>query len=150
MKRKCHFVVAALISVFGAAAVPSVAQALCAQSPMAGEWVSVNGATRGLTRAEIQVGCCDQVLNGVPVCSPPDSVRLFGRCHPSDCDWGTVSGRLQSQNGRSLLAVYNQGFARRTVRIDNLANGNLRVRVFTDFADPGRRDYNMTEIMRHP
>jgi hypothetical protein len=57
---------------------------------------------------------------------------------------------LQSQNGRSLLAVYNQGFARRTVRIDNLANGNLRVRVFTDFADPGRRDYNMTEIMRHP
>jgi hypothetical protein len=38
---------------------PSVAQ--CVQSPMAGAWVSVNSATRGLTRAQVQVGCCDQV-----------------------------------------------------------------------------------------
>jgi len=117
---------------------------------MAGQWVSVNSATRGLTRADITVGCCDQVQNGVPVCSPPDSVRLFGRCHPTDCDWGAVTGRLQSANGRSLTAIYNQGFARRTVRISNLPNGNLRVDVATHFTDPSRRDYTMTEIMRHP
>jgi len=36
------------------------------------------------------------------------------------------------------------------VRIDSLANGNLRIRAFTDFRDPSRRDYNLTEIMRHP
>lgn len=127
---------------------PSVAQ--CVQSPMAGAWVSVNSATRGLTRAEIQVGCCDQVANGVPVCSPPDSVHIFGRCHPSDCDWGTVSGHLQNASGNRLQLVYDQGFARRTVRIDGLSNGNLRIRVLTDFKDAARRDYNLTEIMRHP
>lgn len=117
---------------------------------MAGAWVSVNSATRGLARAEIQVGCCDQVANGVPVCSPPDSVHIFGRCHPSDCDWGTVSGHLQNASGNRLQLVYDQGFARRTVRIDGLSNGNLRIRVLTDFKDAARRDYNLTEIMRHP
>jgi hypothetical protein len=127
---------------------PSVAQ--CVQSPMAGAWVSVTSATRGLTRAQVQVGCCDQVVNGVPVCSPPDSVHIFGRCHPSDCDWGTVSGHLQNATGNRLQLVYDQGFSRRTVRIDNLSNGNLRIRVFTDFKGASRRDYNLTEIMRHP
>jgi hypothetical protein len=152
MQRRDHFLAVASLCISVATAVFTVvpAHAQCVPSPMAGQWVSTNAATRGLTRAEVQVGCCDQVLNGVPVCSPPDSVHLFGRCHPSDCDWGTVSGHLQSPDGRSLQLVYNQGFARKTVRIDALANGNLRARVFTDFTDPGRRDYNMIEIMRHP
>ncbi len=122
------------------------ATALCTTSPMSGDWVAVNGATRGLTRAEVEVGCCDQVLNGRLVCSPPDSVRLFGQCHPSDCDWGVRTGAFQSGNG--LRLTYNQGFATRTVRINPLANGNLRVRVFTNFTSPGRADYNMTETMR--
>jgi hypothetical protein len=129
---------------------PSPSEAQCVQSPMSGAWVSVNSATRGLTRAEIQVGCCDQVANGVPVCSPPDSVHIVGRCHPSDCDWGTMTGHLQNASGNRLQTVYDQGFARRTVRIDSLSNGRLRVRVFTDFKDASRRDYNLTEIMRHP
>jgi hypothetical protein len=54
------------------------------------------------------------------------------------------------RRGADRRAVYNQDFGRRTVRIDNLANGNLRVRVFTDFVDPSRRDYSTTEILRHP
>ncbi len=122
------------------------ALALCVTSPMTGDWVTTNPATRGLTRAEVEVGCCDQVLNGRLVCSPPDSVRLFGRCHPTDCDWGVRTGAFQTTGG--LRLTYNQGFATRTVRINALPSGNLRVRVFTNFADPGRRDYNMTEIMR--
>ncbi|WP_442756534.1 hypothetical protein ACNHKD_07970 [Methylocystis sp. JAN1] len=124
----------------------SNALALCTNSPMSGDWVSANGATRGLTRAEVEVGCCDQVLNGQPACSPPDSVRLFGKCHPTDCDWGVRTGAFQTSGG--LRLTYDQGFARRTVRINSLSNGNLRVRVFTDFSDPRRVDYNMTEIMR--
>ncbi len=150
MERKFLSLASAVLGLAVTFAVAGPARAQCVASPMSGQWVSVNPATRGLTRAAVTVGCCDQVLNGVPVCSPPDSVHLFGRCHPTDCDWGSVTGHLQSQNGRRLTAVYNQGFAKRTVRIDSLANGNLRVRVFTDFVDPRRRDYNLTEIMRHP
>lgn len=127
-----------------AGAVPAFA--LCVTSPMTGRWVTTNPATRGLTRAEVKVGCCDQVLNGRLVCSPPDSVRLFGRCHPTDCDWGVRTGAFQTASG--LRLNYNQGFATRTVRINAQSSGNLRVRVFTNFAAPGRRDYNMTEIMR--
>ncbi|WP_424363194.1 hypothetical protein [Methylocystis parvus] len=134
----------AFVSFFLAGA--NAAFALCATSPMSGDWVSVNGATRGLTRAEVDVGCCDQVQNGRPVCSPPDSVRLFGKCHPTDCDWGVRTGAFQTADG--LRLTYRQSFATRTVRINSLANGNLRVRVFTDFADPRRADFNMTEIMR--
>lgn len=124
----------------------NAAFALCTTSPMSGDWVSVNGATRGVTRAEVEVGCCDQLQNGRRVCSPPDSVRLFGKCHPSNCDWGARTGAFQTQNGMRL--TYNQGFATRAVRLDSLANGNLRVRVFTNFTDPRRADYSMTEIMR--
>jgi hypothetical protein len=150
MERKLLSLASAVVGLAFAFAAAGPARAQCVPSPMSGQWVSVNPATRGLTRAAVAVGCCDQVQNGAPVCSPPDSVHLFGRCHPTDCDWGSVSGHLQSQDGRSLTAVYNQGFAKRTVRVDNLANGDLRIRVFTDFVDPHRQDYNLTEIMRHP
>jgi hypothetical protein len=146
---KNSFIFAALtIVVLTMGSAPSTAQ--CVQSPMSGTWVSVNSATRGLTHADIQVGCCDQVANGVPVCSPPDSVHILGRCHPTDCDWGTVTGHLQNASGTRLQAVFDQGFASRLVRVDGLSNGNLRIRVFTDFKDPGRADYNLTEIMRRP
>jgi hypothetical protein len=135
---------ALVVSLTNLAATPAFS--LCAASPMTGDWVAVNDATNGLTRARIDVGCCDQVRNGRPVCSPPDSVRIFGRCHPTDCDWGVRTGSFQTSNG--LRLTYRQSFATRTVRIDAMANGNLRIRVFTDFASRKRDDYNMTEIMR--
>jgi len=150
MRQRTISLASAIVGFAIAITAAGTARAQCISSPMSGQWVSVDPATRGLTKASVTVGCCDQVQNGVPVCSPPDSVHLFGRCHPTDCDWGTITGHLQSSNGRRLTAVYNQGFAKRTVQIDNLANGELRVRVFTDFVDPHRRDYNLTEIMRHP
>lgn len=134
------------------AAVPAAApaHALCTSSPLQGTWVSVNSQTRGITRAEIVVGCCDQVLNGQLVCSPPDRVRLFGRCHPTDCDWGSVSGHLRTADGRGLHAVYDQGFARRDVTITRLPANRIRIRIFNDFVAPGRPDYTSTETMRRP
>ncbi len=150
MERRIVTLASAILGLAISLSAAGSAWAQCVTSPMSGQWVSVNPATRGLTSAAVTVGCCDQVQNGVPVCSPPDSVQLFGRCHPTNCDWGKVSGHLQSPDGRRLTAIYNQGFAKRTVRVDTLANGNLRVRVLTDFVDPHRQDYNLTEIMRHP
>ena len=96
--RRAHLVFAAFVGIAlaGMLSCATPAAALCVTSPMQGQWVNVDSATPGITRADVTVGCCDQILNGVPHCSPPDSVHLFGRCHPSDCDWGTRSGHLQN------------------------------------------------------
>jgi hypothetical protein len=130
-----------------AGSTPAAAQ--CVVSPMQGAWVNVDSATRGITRADVTVGCCDQILNGVPHCSPPDSVHLFGRCHPTDCDWGTRSGHLQNNSGTRLDLTYDQGFAIRTVRITPLSGNRLRIRIVNDFKDPNRADYTSIAIMRH-
>jgi len=136
-----------LSCIFLAGIANTPAYAVCVANPMSGRWVTTNPSTRFLTRARVQVGCCDQILNGVPHCSPPDSVHLFGKCHPTDCDWGARSGRYTNTAGTQMNMTYNQSFARREVHITP-SGGNLRVRVITDFTDPSRRDYTHTEIMR--
>ena len=134
-------------SIFFAGAAHSPAFALCVANPMSGRWVTTNPSTRFLTRARVEVGCCDQILNGELHCSPPDSVHLFGKCHPTDCDWGARSGRFTNAAGTQMNMRYNQSYARRDVRITP-SGGNLSVRVVTDFREPSRRDYTRTEIMR--
>jgi hypothetical protein len=136
-----------LASIILAGATHSPAYALCVANPMSGRWVTTNPSTRFLTRAHVEVGCCDQILNGELHCSPPDSVRLFGKCHPTDCDWGARTGRFTNAAGTQMNMSYNQSFARRDVRISP-SGENLRVRVITNFRDPSRRDYTRTELMR--
>ena len=46
--------------------------------PFEGSWVNVDKNTRGVTKAEIRA------VGGHLV------VQLWGRCHPTDCDWGMV------------------------------------------------------------
>jgi len=126
--------------------VPSFAQ--CAQSPLAGHWVANDPNTRGVTRAEIGVGCCDQILNGVPVCSPPDSVHLFGKCHPNDCDWGAQSGHFQNGSGNQLNLSLNQGFVVRTINIRR-SGALLRLRIASHYTDhSGRPDRTSIEFLK--
>ena len=69
------------------------AQALCASSPLTGGWHNIDASTRAMTRVNVGFVCGDVVLcdtNGN--CTGGQSyftIRAFGKCSPTDCDWGT-------------------------------------------------------------
>jgi hypothetical protein len=44
-----------------------------------GQWTNVDAETRGLTKVEVsRLGASSLI------------VRAYGKCHPTDCDWGAV------------------------------------------------------------
>lgn len=127
----------------------------------AGNWTNIDPNTRGITRIKVDFSCNDVILcgvdaNGNVTCStpgPPFQLHLWGKCSPSDCDWGAVSGNtyLGSDGTRWVYAFYNQGFAKRYVYIkpSSLYPGNLFMWMYTDFTDPHRADYIMRNWFRH-
>lgn len=140
---------AAALLACGLAVAPASAQ--CVTLPHTGNWVNVNAATRGITRAVIEFTCVDVVTSGRP--RPPSwHVTLFGKCHPTDCPWGRVAGTESGTiNTLTITARYNQGFARRVVTITHTAaTDRLNIRVATNFTNPGRTDYTATYTMRRP
>jgi hypothetical protein len=124
-------------------AAADVSVASCVTPPEQGTWVNANPYTNSVTRVALRFVCQDQVLNGQPY--PPGPawyMRLFGKCYPTDCDWGTVGARRLS-NGQ-VFGVYYQGFATRYVwaAMSQYRPGQLWVFVRTDFTDPSRADYD--------
>jgi hypothetical protein len=61
-----------------------------------GRWVNADPNTRGITRIEI-----DQRGSQL-------SVHAFGKCHPTDCDWGIEKGAVVGNQGQ---VTWDQGFA---------------------------------------
>ena len=77
-------------------------------------------------------------------------VNAKGQCTPNPCDWGTVNATAFSPNvstgtdadTKAIIAVFNQGFATKTLLLQGLSGDNLRYRTFTRFTDgSGRSDY---------
>src|SRR3954470_23934663 len=67
---------------------------VCAAQPEDGSWKNVDGATRGLTRAQLRFICQDQILNGEPYPpGPPWYVHLWGSCQPAGLRLGRGGGR---------------------------------------------------------
>jgi hypothetical protein len=128
---------------WGATARP--ARALCVQPQEEGHWTNDDPNTRSLTRAELRFTCQDQILNGQPYPpGPPWHIHLWGKCHPTDCDWGEVGATEVTVGGRTYIyAVYHQGFATRYVYADMslYRSGELWIWMWTDFTDPARPDY---------
>lgn len=123
-------------------ATPESANALCAQQPEEGVWRNADPNTRSITRVDLRFVCQDQILNGEPYPpGPPWYMHLFGKCHPTDCDWGEVGA--QRLGSGHIYTVYRQGFATRYVyaKMSQYRPGQLWVYIYTDFADPGRADY---------
>ena len=118
------------------------AHASCIQPTEEGTWTNADPNTRSITRVKLRFVCQDQVLNGKPFPpGPPWYVHLWGRCHPTDCNWGEVGA---TRPGGTIHAFYDHGFAKRDVwiRMSAFRPGQLWVAIHTDFVDPARPDYD--------
>ena len=110
-----------------------------------GDWVNADPATRGITRAHLRDCQSVTTCSGTTCTIVHDagwSMRLFGACSPTACDWGWSAGRLRLGNGQ-IPAHYDQGFAKRYVwaAMSAYRPGQLWIMIRTDFVDPARPDY---------
>jgi len=136
-------------AIVGLLATHGRANALCLLPQEEGKWVNTDSNTRSLTRIELRFVCQDQVLNGQPYPpGPPWYVHVWGKCVPTDCDWGEV-GAQQLGSGH-IFAFYDQGFAKRFVfaRMSQFRPGQLWVWTWTDFTSAGRADYGVHNWFR--
>ncbi len=140
---------------------PFKLSAQCAVPFEAGNWINIDPNSHGITHIKVDFSCNDVILcgvdqNGNVTCSmpgPPYRVHLWGKCSPSDCDWGTVDGNdyTSSDGTRWIYAFYNQGFAKRYVYLkrSSLYPGDLFMWMYTDFTDPHRADYVLRNWFHH-
>ncbi|MFC0219319.1 hypothetical protein ACFFJ7_13050 [Pseudochelatococcus lubricantis] len=111
-----------------------------------GTWINVNANTRSIPQIVIA----------------NDTVHVWGKCSPTNCDWGTTplrQTRWRRPGGTTYVArplpnrysaFYDQGFATRTMsfRLDT-TNDQLNVTTATAFKDnSGRPDRSETEQFR--
>lgn len=59
-------------------------------------------------------------------------IRAWGKCHPTNCPWGTVS---LTKLGTGYRAVFNDAVAKRTLTLIPMANNRLKVRATYDYKD---------------
>jgi hypothetical protein len=92
----------------------SPARASCLAQPEEGTWRNIDPNTSGMTEARIESHCGDNVLcdeNGNCTSDSGWYIRLYGRCHPTDCAWGQVQAvELAASDGRWLHATYHFAF----------------------------------------
>jgi len=113
-------------------------------SQFAGDWNNVDTNTGGITKLSIAVS------------GDSANVHAWGKCHPTDCDWGTspgvafapdVSSDLAGQ-AVALMAVYNTGFSETTLFIKPQGN-RLSVQSYTRFTDnSGRSNYASSYVFQ--
>ncbi len=83
------------------------------------------------------------------------SVRVYGNCHPIECNWGLAKAQSytagpQSDDVISISAEFNSGFARKQLIIRKAEPGELKLNVLTVFSDgSGRHDFDMTSKLKH-
>lgn len=113
--------------------------ALAAPADFVGTWVNARPTTNGITRINLTSNADGTLI-----------VQVFGRCHPSDCDWGsakvlTYGANVSDSNHFTATAVYTKGFAN-TILVMNLRGKTMTVQALTQFVDgSGRQNYNTTE-----
>ena len=99
-----------------------------------GFWVNEDTDTPGITKVDIdKVG--DTIL-----------VHIWGKCEPTDCDWGIETTDISDASDGTLNIVWDQGFAIKTQELILLSDGRLKVKTFCHFTDnSGRPDYESIE-----
>lgn len=109
--------------------VPVMAQAAKPMPAKAfiGVWRNEDPQTRSITRLEI-------ASDGAAL-----KIHMWGKCHPSDCDWGEISRPYGDLEGGVLLPSWPTSFKVEEQRIVPLANGRLEVRGNLRFTDNSGR-----------
>jgi hypothetical protein len=88
--------------------------------------------------------------------SEDDTVNVWGRCHPDDCDWGEETavahapsvGSDLRDSARALSAIYVKNFVVVVLIIKPLKDDKLSVEVFKRFIDhSGRTAYTAKYVM---
>jgi hypothetical protein len=110
----------------------------------AGDWTNVDSNTAGITTLSISVS------------GTSASIHAWGKCHPTDCDWGDVqavafapdvSSDLASQ-AQALTALFDAGFSETTLFIRPQGN-RLSVQSYTHFKDnSGRSNYRSNFVFQ--
>jgi len=104
----------------------------------AGEWVNTDPNTRSTTK--LKIALTDGKL----------AVHGFGKCHPTDCDWGTTPLHLCSVGDRAKdvvgFASWDQKFKDHHIVL-RLKAGKLSVDSFDIYKDKsGRTNRSATEM----
>jgi hypothetical protein len=100
------------------------------RSPFVGDWKNVDADTQNLTRLLI-TGVNELV------------VHAWGRCHPSDCDWGQSGSISLPPVDRGFTASWDQKFVVRNLKFSMEADGRLKVSLKSHYTE-SRQD---TEII---
>lgn len=107
--------------------------------PLIGNWMNVDPNTTGITR--IVIGESGGGL----------TVHVWGKCHPTDCDWGEVPAipyakNVSARKAKAFTALYNPSFAERILTGWKKGKERVEVNCFTEFTDAsGRSNYFSTE-----
>jgi hypothetical protein len=126
---------------------------LCITPPEQGAWKNYDPNTRSITRLLFEMECWNapqppctgDICTSTSEVIPHYFIHLYGKCHPTDCDWGRVEGQRRSDGWYRFN--YNQGFATRYVWARTYPQwpGWFRLYIWNDFTDPNRADYATDE-----
>ncbi|MBW4575022.1 MAG: hypothetical protein KME08_07030 [Aphanothece sp. CMT-3BRIN-NPC111] len=141
-RMKQSLMLAATSTIFAAGLInPAVA----APQDFVGTWVNKNPNTNSITRFVIQ-----------PTGSDTLKIQVFGKCHPSDCDWGSTSivtygVNVQDPSGHYATGSYNKGFANSLLAL-SYAGEEVMLQNFTQFLDNSDRQnyYSREYFKRQP
>ena len=133
---------AAIVLTLGLVGPALVSPALAAPQDYVGTWVNKNPNTRSITRFVVKKTAANKM-----------SVQVFGKCSPSDCNWGqadffTYGTSVQDASGSYGMAMFNPGFAQNILTF-NRTNKEVMVEDFTRFTDnSGRQNYYDREYFK--
>ncbi len=110
----------------------------------AGDWNNVDPNTGGITKLSI-------AISGASA-----NVHAWGKCHPTDCDWGGVNANVFASDvssdpvsqAQALMATFITAFSETTLFI-NPQGSRLSVQSYTRFTDnSGRSNYASSGVFQ--
>ncbi len=133
------------IALLGVCCLLAFPQAWAAISDLTGDWVNIDPATRGITRINVTRA------------GTQHRIRVFGKCRPTDCDWGSVPAyfyttrvsRPLTATAIALTAIYIKNYAHSIITIRKSTHNKIVLTVFTRFTDNSRRsNYTSTYVLK--